>query len=264
MSVGSNVVKLTAKTALKGNYLKVAVASTILVFSWLICVNSAGLLSFVAGNNFAVIVSFILLAFLVLPISLGVLRYVWRILNGVSDNPISVFYWFSEKELYFKAVKLILQFVFRIVFWFAVLNIPSVILFALSKSFLFEFFGTAPPLWTANLEYYSILLRNISFVLVFFIMLKFYLAPMLLVVDENIDISEAMYTSSVISRKSSIDFIGLIFTSLGWLFLSFFVLPLPFTLPLLFGFYTVHCRFAISEYNRHIEAGQFWETEFVQ
>lgn len=263
MSVGSNVVKITAKNALKDNFLKASIACLILVFTWLICVNSAGLLSYAFGNAVAELFFVLLAIFLVLPVFLGVLRYIWRMLHSVTDNPVAVFYWFSEKALYVKAIRFILQYALRIALWFAILNIPSLLLFALSKSFIFDFVGTSTPLWTANLEYYSVLLRNISWVLVFFITLKFYLAPILLIADENMDINEAMYLSSVISRKSSIDFIGLIFSSAGWILLSVFVLPLIFTLPLLLGFYTVHGRFAVTEYNCHIKQSESDSTEFV-
>ncbi len=263
MSVGSNIVKQTAKTALKGNYLRVFVACLILTFSLIVTANISGLLGIVVGDFIEAILLFILSTLFFYPLALGVLRYVWRILFSVTDSPIAVFYWFSEKRLYFKALKLIFQFAFRIVFWLAVLNIPSLILYVLSKSFIFELFDTAPPLWTANLGYYSLLLRNLSFVLVFFIMLKFYMAPLLFVADDNMDVSEAMFNSSVIARKSSIDFIGLFFGSFGWILLSFLILPLPFTLPLLFSYYAVHIRFTVSEYNRHIENSKLADLGFV-
>lgn len=263
MSVGSNVVKLTAKTALKGNFLKVSIACLIFIFSCIITGNLAGLLSIVTEDIIAQILSIVMTLFLNLPIALGVVRYIWRMLFSVTDNPISVFYWFSEKRLYVKAMKFIMQFALRIALWLTVFNIPSLLLFALSKSYIFELLGTATPVWTANLGYYSLLLRNLSFVVVFFIVLKFYMAPWLFVADENIDIGEAMYNSSVIARKSSADFMGLIFASFGWIILSFFVMPMPFTLPLLLTYYAVHVRFAVAEYNRHIENSKFKEAGFI-
>ena len=113
MSVGSNVVKITAKNALKDNFLKASIACLILVFTWLICVNSAGLLSYAFGNAVAELFFVLLAIFLVLPVFLGVLRYIWRMLHSVTDNPVAVFYWFSEKALYVKAIRFILQYALR-------------------------------------------------------------------------------------------------------------------------------------------------------
>ncbi len=263
MSVGSNVVKLTAKTALKGNFLKVVAVCSIFVFGWILCISLAELLGIITGEVIAVIISVVMFLFLCLPILLGVMRYVWRMLFSVTDSPVAVFYLFSSKQLYLKSLKLIFQFVLRIIFWLLVLNIPSLLLFLLSKGFVFEFFNSATPVWTANLAYYSKLLLNFTSVIVFFIMLKYYIAPILFVADDNIDVGEAMYLSSVIARKSSIDFIGLLVVSLGWILLSVLILPLPFTLPLLLTYYAVHVRFAVAEYNKHIQDSKFSEAGFI-
>ncbi len=262
MSVASNVVKQTAKTALKGNFARVLAASMIFIFTWIISTNLVGILSIFAGKTVIGIISIIISIFITLPIGLGLLRYVWRMLFSACDNPISVFYWFSDKKLYIRAIKLILNIIARAAFWLLILNIPSILLYALSKSFIFELIGTATPLWTANLGFYPPLLKNISFVIVFFIMLKYYMAPMLFIADENMDVGEALYKSTVISRKSSYDFLGLLLSSLGWIALSLLVLPMPFTLPLLISYYAVHIRFTVAEYNQHIESTKFTEAGF--
>ena len=59
--------------------------------------------------------------------------------------------------------------------------------------------------------------------------------------------------STVISKKSGIDFVYLLFSFLGWMFLSLLVIPLIFTLPYMITSYAVHVRFAVAEYNRYIE-----------
>ena len=252
MSVGSNVVKTTAKTALKGNYLNAVASSLILIFSWILCSNLAVLCMPFAGEIGTYIIVVLMLLFLLLPMALGLLRSVWRLLFGVKDNPLSVFYWFSEKKLYLRAFKLIFQISMRIIFWLMILNLPTLLLHFLSRSFFFEMIGMEVPVWTANFGFFSIILRNLSFVIVFFIMLKYYMAPILVIADENMDVNEAMYTSAVISKKSSIDFISLIVSSILWIIASFLLMPLPFTLPFLLSFYAVHTRFSITEYNLHI------------
>ncbi len=257
MSISSAAVKETAKERLKNNYVKTFVASLALIFAWLISVNVASILSSVTGDIIAIVISVLLNVFLVAPLSLGILKYIWKISLGVADGPIAIFYWFSDKKLYIKALKFILHFAIKALLWLMVLNIPSFLLFILSKTFFFELFNIAPPVWTASLDFYSVILRNISFVLVFFIMLKYYMAPVLFIADENANAEECMYNSLVISRKTAFDFISLIFNQVPMLFLSLLVLPMPFTLPYLLSYYVTHTRFAVEEYNLHIKNIKF-------
>lgn len=263
MSAGSNAVKSTAKTAIKENYLKLVVSSLILIFSWILCLNCAALLMSVVGKISTLIIVALMLLFLLLPMALGLLRSVWRLLFGVSDSPMSIFYWFAHRKLYSRSLKLIFQISMRTIFWLVILNLPSLLLYFLSRSYFFEMIGTEVPVWTANLVFFSVILRNVSFVIVFFIMLKYYMAPILVIADENMDVNEAMYTSAVISKKSSVDFIGLIVSSILWIIASFLLMPLPFTLPFLLGFYAVHTRFSIAEYNLHISEQRTRQEGFL-
>ena len=43
------------------------------------------------------------------------------------------------------------------------------------------------------------------------------------------------------------------FSFIGWIILSFLVIPLVFTLPYFLTSYAVHFRFAVAEYNKHVE-----------
>ncbi len=257
MSVLNAVVKETAKEKLKNNYAKTFVASLIVIFTWLITINLVSILSSVTGDVIAVVISFALNMLFVAPLGLGLLKYIWKISLDVVDGPIAIFYWFSNKKLYIKSLKFILHISFKALIWLLVLNIPSFLLFAFSKTFFFELFDIAPPVWTASLSYYGEILSSVSFVAVFFIMLKFYMAPVLFVADENANAQECMYNSLVISRKTAFDFISLIFNQAPVLLLSLLVLPMPFTLPYLLSYYVTHTRFAVEEYNLHIKNIKF-------
>ena len=253
MSVGTNAVKDTAKTALKGNWTKVIIVALIPVFTIFICVNIAGLISIPLGQVIAILISLILQFFLTAPVLLGVIRYIWRMMFSADDNPVGVFYLFSSKQLYFKAIKLSFLIVSKCVFWFSILNVPTLLLYVLSKNAVFEFLDMQMPLWTVNLSYVSTFLINASVIVVALITLKYYLAPVLFVADENMEPAEALHMSTVISKKSSVDFVYLIFSFLGWILLSLLVMPLVFTMPYMLTAYCVHVRFAVAEYNRHIK-----------
>lgn len=253
MFVGTNAVKATAKTALRGNWTRIIAACCVWIFTALVCVNVAAMISFFAGTVISVASFLIMVLFLLLPIFLGLLRFIWRILFSMEDSPLYVFYWFSSKDLYKKAIKFIMFFVVRIAFWSILLTVPVLVLQSLSNGYIFKLFDIALPVWTANLKMAIIIMQNVAVVSVFLIMLKFYMAPVLFIADDNIDANEAMHMSTVISKKTAVEFIYLIFSFLGWILISILVMPLIFTLPYFVATYAVHVRFAVAEYNQHIK-----------
>ena len=172
---------------------------------------------------------------------------------GTTDNPIAMFYYFSTKKLYFKVIKLIFAIVFKLLPLAFLISLPAIFVWLLSQSYLFEYFGFAIPLWTRNLEYAIIFTKTLSIAIISVVSLRYYIAPVLFVSNEEIDAMEAIYMSSVISKKSTLDFIYLIFSFLGWILLSIFALPLVFIFPYMLTSYLVHTRFVIAEYNSHIE-----------
>lgn len=259
--VSSNkVIKITAKTALRDKWIKAIFSVCILLFSFFIISNSMSVLSLVTGETVALIIMCGFILLLIAPLFLGVIRCFWRLLFNVDDSPVAVFYYFSDLKKYKRAVVLIFSFTFRFILWSLIFNIPYFIVELISNNFIYDIADMPIPVWTANLSYIATFFRIVSFTLVCFIMLKFYLAPMLLVADDNIEPAEAIHMSAIISKKTSIDFIYLIFSFAGWIMLSVTVIPLIFTLPYFITSYLVHSRFAVADYNKHIK--QFSENTF--
>ena len=254
MSQSSQVVKITAKAALKDKWLRAIVVSSIFLFTVLVCYNISSVFSIVAGDIAANVLLAVMLLLLICPIALGTIRYFWRILFGADDNPVSVFYYFSEKKVYRRAMWLILSLALRMVLFGLLLNIPRFIVEAMSHSFLYELIGMAIPVWTANLTNVTVFLKVLAEVILFFVMLKYYMAPVLFVADDNMDSGEAMHMSATISKKTAIDFIYLGLSFIGWIILSLFIIPLIFTIPYVIISYLIHIRFAVAEYNKHIES----------
>lgn len=254
MTSGSPVIKRTAKYALKGKWLNAVIVISIFLFSIFVCFNTASILSYVAGELVANILMIILSVFMLLPLFLGVLRFFWRNLFDSDDNSVSVFYYFSNKKLYKRSMSLILVFVFKTLLFGLLFNIPTFIAQAMTHSFLYELIGLSIPVWSANLTNVIVFLKVLSSVILFFVMLKYYIAPVLFVADDNMDSAEAMHMSSIISKKTSIDFIYFGLSFIGWIILSFLVIPMIFTLPYMITSYLVHVRFAVAEYNVHISS----------
>ncbi len=253
MTVASCTIKKAAKNALKNNLTKSFVVCCALLFCYLINYNISSCLYLIGGDLFANIIFIILSLFMFVPVALGSVRFFWRLLCGVSDNPISIFYYFTSKELYKKALKLILNFALKTLAYAIILLIPYFIVSVISNVETYEFFNIAIPLWTANLSNLAVFLKSIATVGTVFLMLKYYLAPMLVIADENMDVTEAMHMSVVISKNTMLDFIYLVFSLLGWILLSLLFIPLIFTLPLFITVYLTHCSFAVSDYNEHIK-----------
>ena len=86
---------------------------------------------------------------------------------------------------------------------------PVILLWFFTQGFFYDMFGLAMPLWVANLNLVIRILAVFAIVVLIFYMLRFYLAPILFVADENMDVHENFYMSNTISRKSSLDFIYL-------------------------------------------------------
>ena len=84
-------------------------------------------------------------------------------------------------------------------------------------------------------------------------MARYYIAPFLLIADEDMDAAEAIHMSDVISKSTMLDFIYLFFSLLGWIILSVLVIPIMFTLPYIITSVSVHTRFAIAEYNKRVD-----------
>lgn len=260
MSASSHVIKLTAKTALKGNWASAIITSAVTVFAYFIFNLVSSVLSMVIGDIAANIILYCMLFFLFLPLCFGLLRYFWRLLFSVCDNPLSVFHYFSEKTLYLKVLKLEFLILVRVLGFGIVLYLPAIAVWIISNNFIYDFLGMPIPMWSANLNYVLSLLTTTATAILFFVMVKFYLTPMLFVADDDIDVAEAIHMSKTISKKTALDFIFLAFSFIGWILLAFLYIPTIFVLPYIITSYLVHSRFSVAEYNKHIE--QNMKNEF--
>jgi uncharacterized membrane protein YccF (DUF307 family) len=77
------------------------------------------------------------------------------------------------------------------------------------------------------------------------------------------DVYEAIHKSTLLSRATSIDFLGLLLSFFGWILLSVTVIPLIFTLPYFLTSYMVHSRFAVANYNKVVsKMSSYGEAQF--
>lgn len=253
MATSSNIVKKTAKSALKGNYLKSVMLSAEFVFAALIVYIALALLSFVFSEWAVNILLILFSLFIMAPAALGLIRAFWRIMWDSEDKAEIIFYYFSSKKLYKKALKLIFNLAFKFLWIGLLLLIPSIITDTLSSVKVYDLFGLSAPAFASNLWVLSAFLRASAFIILIAIMLKYYLAPFLFVADEDMDVMEAIHKSTVLTRATAVDFLILVLSFLGWILLSVLVIPLIFTLPYMVMSYVVHSRFAVANYNKVVK-----------
>ena len=257
----SSIVKNTVKSAFKGKRVPATLASLTVVFAYyLISMLVSGMAS-VMNNYFellAIGIFVISAVFILLPLLLGVVRFFWRLTGGADDNPTAVFYYFSSSFLYKRAIKLALLLAFRCACVTVVCLLPYIIVFTLSNTWIYQFLGTEMPLWVAGMTLLESFLQVTGFFVAFILSLRYYLTPVVAVMDDDLLLLEAVHISVMVSHRSVSAFGGLIASLIGWILLSFFVIPLIYTVPLLLGCYVVHGRFALVNYNLSLD---YYEKE---
>ena len=252
MSMSSEAVKRTARTALKDNYIKSMICCTVFVFAYLLSIYANSLFDFVMGKV-AYYIAFTLVGiFVLLPLFLGLLRFFWRSLFGADDKITVMFYCFSSPQLYKKALGFILLFILKFAVWGILLYLPAILIDVIASPEFFNLFKISPPIWISNLWPISSFLKIIAFVAMFSVFLKYYIAPVLFIADDNMDSAEAIHMSTIIAKGSAIDFVYLFFSLIGWIFICLFLIPIIFVMPYLVCSYLVHVRFAVAKYNKHI------------
>ncbi len=253
LSASSHVVKKTARTALKGNWLNAVLASTGVIIGAFLMEYAAYFFGTAFGESAGNILYGVLLVLLLAPLALGLIRYFWRMIFGVREHPVAVFHYFSSPAQYRRAMGLTVHLGLRLLLFGALLFLPVLAVDLLSGIRLYDFLHIPVPLWASNLSYLSVFFKTIATMALFFIMLRYYSAPVLAVADEDMEIAEVVHMSTVLARGTVLDFLFLLLSFLGWLLLSVFFAPLIFTLPYLIVAICVQVRFAVTEYNRRAE-----------
>lgn len=253
----SSSIKRLSKDIFKNNAIILIVSTAIVLAIWFVGIYLALIVETFTATAATIICLCIFSILFFAPIFMGFLRYIWRMISGVTDNPITLFYYFSEKKLYFKVLKLTLSLGIRAAVCYLIFYIPIFVLNIITGTRIYEALNIPVPMWTFNLSNLTAFLRFLSIIATLISVLKLYLAPMLFVADENIDVAEAVHLSNVISKRTIIDFIFLGLSFAGWILLSFLSLPLIFTLPYMIAAYLIHSSAAVDAFNKEISRANY-------
>ncbi len=252
MTVSGSTIKKEARNILKNNYSDIFVATISVLAVWYIFNLLCSILEIFTTAILAEGLLLLLSVFLFAPLVLGFLRYLWRVSSGVTDNPVTVFYYFTGFRLYFKSLRLVISLCIRIGLCYLIFLIPYFALQVITGTWIYETLDITVPLWTLNLSNVITVLHYVAVLATVFACFKYYLAPMIFVVDETIDTAEAVHMSTVIAKKTSFDFIFMVFSFIGWIILSLLALPLIYTLPYMLLSYLKHCSYAVETFNNDI------------
>ena len=262
MLAPSPVVKKTAKTALADHWIQAIVVSVVLVFAFFIGELTATLVSIVADMIGYIIFLFLFVVFAIYPLFLGALSWFRRLLWGQNDSVLLIFKYFSSKADYKRALHFVAILTTKLAVVAAVLFSPCVIVLILSSEWFFAMFNLSLPVWTSNLWTLNSFWIIIATFALVFVALKYYLAAFLFVSNDDLHPAEAVNMSTIISKRTGGDFMGLTLSFCGWILLSFLVAPLVFTIPYFITSYGVHCRYAITAYNNDVDRFNAKDTPY--
>ena len=250
--VSAKAVKTTAKALLKGNWANSVVISAIPLLCAAVIYIVTYLLSLPLGD-FSVIIALAAYLFLIAPLWLGTLRCFWRMANEIKDSPFEVFYFFSALKSYKRALAFSLKIMLRIFICFTVFFLPSIIVQLLTNEYFYEFFGMATPIWVLSFRPVFYVLRFAGFVAAVAYICGILLPSFLLLANEEMSTGDCIKQGIEIGKIEKSNLAAIVWSYMGWILLSFLVVPLLFTLPYLLMSYIVACRFSVVQHNLRID-----------
>ncbi|MBO4432867.1 MAG: hypothetical protein J5852_04975 [Clostridia bacterium] len=254
MNISNTSVKKTAVFSLKDKYTSGVIAACIYMFLLIVLSTSVGLAGITLSLIGAYILTLLFLVFLILPLTFG---YIYRgtlvVFTGDSE-PLLIFKYFTSRKDYLRAFKMSILLTGNALFVGILLFIPAIFADLTSSGKLFTLFGAQIPLWTSSLYPVTYILKTAAVICTVFAMLKYYMAPFLMAANEEMDPVEAIHMSKIISSRSKWNFIGLAFSFIGYILACFLIVPMVFIFPYFNAAYNVHCRFAVTMYNKAVDS----------
>lgn len=243
--IQTKAVKSTAVASLKGNWAWAIISALAPVGVFIISVIIEGAFSVITSGSTAVFALMVLLV--VFPVLLGSVRIFWKIANSEKQYISDLFYYFSNKNEYKRAVKFAVAAIIPLSLTFSICLMPSALLTALSN---FETLRLSVPVIAMFLGYLSQLFAVAGIIYFLFVVFNYYTAVFLFTVNSEMTAVECIKKSRELAKFTKGIYVPHVFSYIGWIFLSVFVLPLVFTMPYMLMSYVVDCRFCVSYYNR--------------
>ncbi len=250
----SKISRLTAKSAFRGEKIRMLGLGTILTFSLLMLypfyILSASFFPFPVTVGFLAVVCILFEA----PLILGVMRTLWQKLSLGQGEIAQVFYYFSNFHRFKQALRFVCILVFRVGVTFVLCLAPAIVISVITDINVQNVIGFSLPIWLSGLQILGSFLTFVGSAVAFFISLKFFAAPFLFVTDESNGTDGLFYKAARLFKLGYIEFISLLASFIGWFILGVFIFPLPFILPYFLSSTISLCRFTVYQYNKKIRA----------
>lgn len=249
----TSLVKNSAKDLLKGKYFSLLEITFICVFLGVFIAIFCDFIGLVSPNAASLFIQVIVLTlfwlFLICPFLLGIIRYFWKFSFLNNEELGDLLFYFSTKNRYFKSVRFAFVIFTKIAVVAFFCFLPLIIVLLLNASWLYVIFGTSPPIWAAGLIFISSYLKFFCSLIFIYSISKLYLAPVLIVTDNNMTALESLHISSLLSSDYLLSFFKLLIKNIHYVVLSFLVVPTIITIPFMAVCYVIHAKTAFDSYN---------------
>jgi len=250
----AKVIKNTARSQLRKHWVAAMIVAVLFLISLFFFFMLFGFMSgfFASGKGvdvflivFVALYGFCLLCTL-FPLFQGVLRWYWFL--GLDKKlPVSeIFYFFSDRGLHLRSTLLGTALLCRTVITALVCIAPALLL-----RFLPELMQKILP----ELEFSEATLNTLSYnlmigglVLALILLMKYFTAPAILVINAELNPDDVLRISRELSLSKGSLFV-FIASFIPWILLSFLGITLAYTLPYFFMSYAVAVRFAVTNHR---------------
>lgn len=262
MLPSSKAIKKTARRALNGNWVRCVGVSLVLVLALAFCAVFAETIFAIFStyihtpNGKLTVPGFVIaltctavIAFFVFPLCEGVVRWFW-FFTLEKERPVSeIFYYYSNRVYLIGSVYLALRLIARLAAVAVACYLPAVLVWSLANGTFYSLSGYSDGDTTAVLKPLLYVFTALSTLLLVKIAVRYSLAPVIAVINEDIDARSAIALSATIARRYKNAYFNVLVSFIGWIVISVLGVTMLYTLPFLFVSYTVFCRFAINSYR---------------
>lgn len=185
----------------------------------------SGLMPHIA-HWFTDVLLFIISLFIVFPLSIGVIRWTYKVATGESPSLDEIFYYFRNKNLYIRSVKFSLFLTIRTLVIFALCTIPGIII-----SFCSVFVDNINCSLGDVMLALGTIITCIGIVAATVLLIRYFLAQYLFIIDDAVDPKECLKSSWKMMNGNMMKVIKLLLSFILWILLCCLVIPIFYVMP---------------------------------
>ena len=242
-------IRLEAKSRLKkdNNWL----IAIIITATWIPYVLIDFLLKYKLDNLFTEILSIIIWIVLVMPLSLGIKRWYYKLAIGDSQSFSGIFYYFKNARLFTRAISAILIDLI-IGLYYVLCMLPGTVLMLVAACGIVQNSNKI----NSDLSLY-VALMAVAFILIiaslflaYYLTLKYFLAKYFVVSDDYISIKDSLRFSAEATEENKFSIFKLELIYLSWSLLCVLILPIFYVFPYMEESLAVCAKWLIQKYRQ--------------